>query len=194
VSPRIKSERKHGLIPNLVAGLKAGLILLALAACEKPLDEPWAPCPDTNVVAEVGARLAKSAMTCQPPPWPTWTREPPAAYRFTFSRQCFCLPEDVGPFVVTIENGAVLSARRRVSGGDTAAAGSLQSYALDSIWAQANRALAEPYTHAFIRYDSVWGFPDSFFVDKVMIMADDEYGFTVRDFTILPATSDSATR
>jgi len=147
-------------------------------------------CPDwQSESASTGSTLAKGAKTslsCEGPPWYPWKKPPPAAYSFTYTRSCFCMPADIGPFWVTVENGLVTSALYRTTEGDTvAAAGSVQSYALDSIWQQVNNFIGRPHHDFFLRSNPTWGFPDSFFVDQSLMMADDEYGVTVKDFTVL---------
>jgi hypothetical protein len=129
-------------------------------------------------------KIAKSP--CEPAPWKPWNLKPPTRYSFTFTRQCFCLPESLGPFVVFVENGIVTSALYgSVETDYVTAPGSLQSYSLDSLWSEVNASLSHPYAHAFVRYASTWGFPDSVFIDRVLIMADDESGFTIKNFRII---------
>ncbi len=149
---------------------------LAFNACEN-IPTGTGGCPDS------ASTLAKISTSCIVPPYYPWKREPPAAYAFTYTRQCFCLAESAGPFFVTQHGDSVTQVLRRTEIGDTVAVtASLQSYALDSLWADVNQQLSKLYAHAFLRRDSTWGFPDSFYVDPYINLADDENGLTITNF------------
>ena len=168
----------------------SALVVILFVGCEVQPGYPTGECPDWESDSATATRvLGKAgvvALSCAGPPWYPWKKQPPAAYSFTYTRSCFCLPEDNGPFRVTVEHGVVTSALYRTTEGDTvAAAGSLQSYALDSIWNVVNGYRARPYHSLFVHHDSTWGYPDSFFVDQSLLMQDDEYGVTITDFTVL---------
>lgn len=169
------------------AFLLSALAAIFFVACDIPPSNTGG-CPEYESSARTAApSLAKPATSCLPPPWHPWKRSPPAEYTFIYERAaCECLPEDTGPFHVRVSQGVVTSVLRGGPQSDMVAViERVQSYALDSIWQTVNRYLSQSYHRADVRYDSMWGFPDSFFVDPVANMADEEYGMTITGFTVL---------
>lgn len=171
-----------------VMTVAAGLLV---SAC----NPPWVPrgeeCPEYDTPARIsGPALAKTA-DCAPPPWDPWNKPAPAAYAFTYTRQCFCPPEGRGPFLVTMTGDSVTSVRRVAGAGDTVAVTEdTQAFALETIWMDARErywsiSSSDPAAEKFIRHDAEWGFVDSFYVDPHRNVADDEGGFSVTSFRVL---------
>jgi hypothetical protein len=158
----------------MMASLAATVLF---TACNMLSPDPWPNgCGD-------GA-LAKANLSCPVPQWYPWKQPPPAAYSFTYTRHMFILAEGIGPYFVTVDQGVVVSVARRTYGGDTVpVTHNLQSYSLDTLWSDVSRSLAQPYYSVFVRYDSLWGFPDSVYIDWIEEAVDDEGGFIITDFT-----------
>jgi hypothetical protein len=121
----------------------------------------------------------------EPKPGTGWQEKKPAAFSYTYQRNCFCPPDWRGPFSVYADSVSVDSVFRRFAGGDgdsVAITENLQSYSIDSIRAELNAMLELDHDTAIVRYDSVYGFPASAYIDFNFQAADEEYGFTITDF------------
>jgi hypothetical protein len=125
--------------------------------------------------------LVLASCVADPDGPPAW--KAPPAYTYTYQRNCFCPPEWRGPFSVSADSASVVSVFRKLEGGDSVRITErLQSYSIDSIRAELNGKLAREHDTAIVRYDSLYGFPASAYIDFSHQMADEEYGFTITDF------------
>ena len=106
-----------------------------------------------------------------------------ASFSYKLSRPCFCLPEDVGPFLVRATPDSVLEVRRIEYPSDTfLVTEEIQSYSIDSAIAQVAHELAKKHASATLRYDSTYGFPEHVYIDFNTHMADEEYALDIADF------------
>lgn len=156
------------------------LILFVLVSLFVSCEE-FAPSP-TGGCEHVPA-LYKASTSCPAPADYEWASKEPAAYSYTYARQCFCVVDYVGPFLVESLRDSVTRVRRLTLEGDTVEITTrLQSYSVDSAFAEIRRHLSWSYAHAEVRYDSAYTFPAFFHVDHHLMLADDEFGLTLTDF------------
>ena len=159
------------LLPVLVA-------LLALPACRTLRPSSSEP---TEAVASTRAASSANAQK--------WRAANVRAYTFTYERQCFCTAEVRGPFVVTVENGAVASVRRLAGGmtpDGTPAPGAEDRrpenrLRVEDFFALLDGAFAENAAEVRVAYDRRLGFPTSVWIDRDRQMADEEVGYRLTD-------------
>lgn len=165
------------------------IALFLVAACGSPVESPASPTPSTDPSASVSpaptldprpARAAELEAAAD-----RWTTTGYVAYSFTLERRCFCLPEGLGPWTVTVVAGeaSVVDATgetpdpSRVSG---------VPFTIDELFAFLRMQLdADDFT---VSYDPVTGAPLEVAIDPSVMMADEETGFLVRD--LAPLTID----
>jgi hypothetical protein len=158
---RIRSKAARALLLLLPA-------TLALSACE---GDPFLPRFTTDLDE---ARA-------------TWERQGITSYRYTLLKVCGeCPPESVAPARIEVRDGVPVSVQALTSSRpiDPAFFGDYDT--VDELFDVIGDALAaEPYRfHA--RYDEGRGHPVGFSVDYDRQAVDDEAGFSVADFEVIP--------
>ncbi|NBP83654.1 hypothetical protein EBU60_07350, partial [bacterium] len=113
-----------------------------------------------------------------------WATSGIGNYRYTITRQCFCMETHVGPFTVRVRDG--VSAVIRTSDGSE-----VNPIILELLPLSAEELFAfveERQAQASFRvtYDQATGLPLSVWSDPIPEAADDELGIEVRDFTVTP--------
>jgi hypothetical protein len=110
-----------------------------------------------------------------------WAERGPDAYSMTVMRGCECLPEVVGPAIVTVENGAI-SARYASTGAPVPMtyAGAFPN--VEGLFDLIEQAQKDNYDDIDVEYDQELGYPIRISLDRDKRAIDDEMGVYVRDF------------
>ena len=153
--------------------LAIALLSVALAACGSPTPSSSAsPSPSATASATVDGEIDSlvEART-------VWASSGISNYRYTITRQCFCMEEYIGPFTVQVQNG--VSIATRLSDGSEVDPIILELLPLSAEERQAQASFR-------VTYDQATGLPLSVWSDPIPQAADDELGIEVRDFTATP--------
>jgi hypothetical protein len=110
-------------------------------------------------------------------------------YDFTIERQCFC-PEDWrGPVNIQVRNGAAVSVTY-VSDGTAVTEGKFDNAdTIDKLFTMLKNAYAgkgdfeQKADTINVAYDAQIGYPTTFWIDVSQMMADEEQGYAVTNFT-----------
>ena len=160
------------------------LLTLAVAACGSHTTSPTpsasvSPSPSAAASATIDGEIdtldeARAA----------WASSGISSYRYTITRQCFCVETYIGPFTVRVRNG--VSTVTRTSDGSE-----VDPLILELLPLSAEELFAfveERQAQASFRvtYDQAIGLPLSVWSDPIPEAADDELGIEVRDFTATP--------
>ena len=164
------------------------LLTLAVAACGSHTSSPTpsftasptaSPSPSTTASATINGEIdtLDEART-------VWANSGISSYRYTITRQCFCMETYIGPFTVRVRDG--VPAVTRTSDGSE-----VDSIILELLPLSAEELFAfveERQEQASFRvtYDQATGLPLSVWSDPIPEAADDELGIEVRDFTATP--------
>ncbi len=106
-------------------------------------------------------------------------------YRFTLHTSCFCLPEE--DIVIAVQSGAMVSATYTPSGQAVPASrvATLAATSVDALFTLIDQAAARPVAVLNVTYHPSLGYPQSVYIDAVSNIADDEFSYTVVDFSVL---------
>jgi len=160
------------------------LLTLAVAACGSHTSSPTpsataSPSPSATASATIDGEIDTlgEART-------VWASSGISSYRYTITRQCFCMETYIGPFTVRVRDG--VSAVTRTSDGSA-----VDPLVLELLPLSAEELFAfveERQAQASFRvtYDQATGLPQSVWSDPIPEAADDELGIEVRDFTAAP--------
>ncbi|SRR5690606_22207352 len=154
----------------VLAGLLLGACVPQTAPPEMPppAGQPSPPGPPADSV-----RAALDAARAR------WDAAGIVDYAFVYEEVCFCLPEDRGPFAITVRDGAVASATYQ---GEPANA--RRTYpTVDSLFATVEDALDRGAESVRVTFDPVLGYPAEASIDYEAMVADEELGFRVSDLT-----------
>jgi hypothetical protein len=119
-----------------------------------------------------------------------WSASKPATYEFTLQIICFCGPAPPGsePIVFRVNNGVgVLLTGARTALLRTRSLADLDKYStVEKQFAFIRASLRERPYRAEIEYDPVLGYPRRMYIDPEQQIADEEYGFAIAAFAVLP--------
>lgn len=155
------------------------LLALSLAACSSSQPRSDAPVrvdslraePDPVAVSPDGeAELAANRQR--------WEAEGLDDYRFTYTRHCFCMPQDRGPFEVTVRGGEVAAVTYEGEGEPSDRAPS-EYQTVEDLFALLAEAYDRDAARVDVTYDPATGQPTSFYIDYSERVADEELGFDV---------------
>ena len=116
-----------------------------------------------------------------------WESQSIRHYRFDLTISCFCVFNDQMPLTIEVQDGQVVSIsaaggadisdfRDFYSGFDT----------MEKLFDTIAEAAAGDAQTLEVQYDPTYGFPVSIYVDPEELVADDEVGYDVVNFQILP--------
>lgn len=109
-----------------------------------------------------------------------WEAAAPDAYRYQLSRACFCA--SAGDFVVTVEDGVVVSARR--TQGDTVPHSDLQYLeTVDDLFATVQRAIEDEAYRFRVEYHPELGYPTLIDLDPDRNIIDEEIWLVAGNLT-----------
>jgi hypothetical protein len=116
-----------------------------------------------------------------------WRKQEPEAYSYTVTRNCHCLG---GPIRVIASRDSALSVSElrelTVFPLPEGAPLDKREYSIEALFDQVESMVGRRHTSHSLSFDGTYGYPDSFAYDESETMADDEYGLTISDFTVLP--------
>lgn len=142
------------------------LLAPALAGCdEAPFD------PERDRLAENLRRWRSAEVT---------------SYSYVYRASCFCPPDLLGPFEVTVEDGEVVSVVSVETGEPAEPVGRIDELTVEGLFAFLIGALEDEPAAFEATYDPALGHPRSAFVDFDARVADEEFGFEARDLSAEP--------
>ena len=102
-------------------------------------------------------------------------------YSFTLNQTCFCL--GLQPVRITVRDGKVLRATNVRDGTAIKPAEVGQPLTLTGIFQKIEAAYAKPADHITLTLNPDYGYPEHVYIDYIEMMADEELGYTISDFT-----------
>ncbi len=156
------------------------LLTLIVAACGSPTPSSSAsPSPSATASATVDGEIDSlvEART-------VWASSGISNYRYTITRQCFCMETYIGPFAVQVQNG--VSIATRLSDGSEVDPIILELLPLSAEELFAFAEERQEQASFRVTYDQATGLPLSVWSDPIPQAADDELGIEVRDFAATP--------
>lgn len=108
-----------------------------------------------------------------------WGAQRPEAYRFTYTRVCFCPPQYRGPFVVTVRGDGVVEAVYQGEGEPVEDALEGAKLTVDALFDVLGDAYERRAESVQVAYDEETGQPTSIQIDYNEQIADEEVGFTI---------------
>lgn len=103
-----------------------------------------------------------------------WAGSRPGAYQFTVRRLCFCVPEAVGPYEVTVVAGAVTAVVRPEDGMPVPEEYAGLFPSVEGLFSIIDDALREGAHRLDVEYDPTTGTPVRIDIDYIEAAADDE--------------------
>jgi hypothetical protein len=156
------------------------LLTLIVAACGSPTSSPTtSPSPSATASATIDGEIdtLDEART-------VWASSGISSYRYTITRQCFCMETFIGPFAVQVQNGASIATRLSDGSEVDPIILELLPLSAEELFAFAEERQAQASFR--VTYDQATGLPLSVWSDPIPEAADDELGIEVRDFTAAP--------
>lgn len=117
-----------------------------------------------------------------------WQSKRIANYQIQIQRICFCVPEITKAIVVDVRGGRVVSSRY-ADGSPipaSAAAHFANASTIDQLFALISNATNQRYAKVEATYNPTYGFPQSIYLDQDAMMADEEVGYSISNFRVLP--------
>ncbi len=105
-----------------------------------------------------------------------WESAAPASYTMTYRLVCFC-PELRA--TVTVENGQVVSFEPM---GEI----TIDELTVEDLFADIQAAFDQNAARVTATFDAELGYPVDYFIDEDEMIADEEHGYTVEAFTVVP--------
>ena len=136
------------------------LFAVSLAACS------GATSPDLELTA---ARLR-------------WQQRQPASYDITVSRSCECTPASIGPVVVAVRDGVVVSRTYVATGAPVAPTLADVFPAVEGLFAIITDAQRRHAASVVVHYDGELGFPSVISIDYNRQAVDDEFSISANNF------------
>ena len=147
---------------------KTGLILLiilvaSLTACASPYRQPY----EKNLAL--------------------WKSQSINHYRFDLRIGCMCPWSGMMPVAVEVQNGAILSMTASNGGDITPYLDTFRPRAtVENLFATVDTAISKRVYQLTVHYDAKYGFPASIVVNPSKAIMDDETGYYVTNFEVLP--------
>lgn len=116
-----------------------------------------------------------------------WESQEISHYRFELTVACFCIFSDRMPLTVEVRDGFVVS-MTGVNGEDVEEfRGFLSGFdTMEKLFATIDEAIGMDARTLEVEYDPTYGYPVSIYVDPEELVADDEIGYYVANFQVLP--------
>jgi hypothetical protein len=116
-----------------------------------------------------------------------WESQVIQHYRFDLSIGCLCPWNALMPLTVEVRNGAVVSMTASNAGDITPYQDSFRPYAtIESLFNLVDSAISRRVYKLVVQYDPTYGFPTSIVIDPSRMIMDDETGYYVTNFEVLP--------
>lgn len=103
-------------------------------------------------------------------------------YSITVRRACECTPEMMGPVVVEVRDGAVVSRVYSSNGAAVDASHASLFPTVDGLFDILDEAARTRAARVQGKYDSYYGYPTYAAIDRDRLVVDDEVIYTVTDF------------
>ena len=104
-------------------------------------------------------------------------------YQFTIARVCECTPESTGPVVVEVRAG-VVAERTYVSGSSVDPQYADLFTSVPGLFDLIDEAIRRDAAGLGVRYNSVYGYPESIQIDWRAGAVDDEVSYRITDFVL----------
>lgn len=117
-----------------------------------------------------------------------WSEQGATDYAYVFRASCFCVPAAVQAVRVDVVDGGVSAVTSVESGEevDPSLLGFAHDLTVEGLFAFIESSLAEEPARAEITYDPELGLPTEAFFDFDTAVADEEHGFSAREFILVP--------
>jgi hypothetical protein len=116
-----------------------------------------------------------------------WEAQAIPHYRFHFKMGCMCPWYNLMPLTVEVQDGRIVSMIAS-NGGDTAPyLDTFRRYAtIESLFGTVDTAISKRVYKLEVQYDATRGFPTKIVINPSKMIMDDETGYYVTDFEVLP--------
>lgn len=112
-----------------------------------------------------------------------WEKENVQDYTFEFRWLCFCTPDYVRPVSLTVRGGVLISGEYTDT-GSTLTIEQLDRYqTIDELFEMIEEAVADNAHQITATYNQTYGFPDDVYIDYREMLADEERGFQITNFS-----------
>lgn len=116
-----------------------------------------------------------------------WESQEISHYRFELTVGCFCIFSDRMPLTVEVRDGSVVS----MTGAGGADVEEFRDFlsdfdTMEKLFALVDEAIKMKVQTLEVEYDPTYGYPVSIYVDPEALVADDEIGYYVANFQVLP--------
>ncbi len=116
-----------------------------------------------------------------------WEAQGIRHYRFHFRIGCMCPWYDLMPLTVEVQDGEIVSMVASNGGDITNYLETFRRYAtIESLFGTVDAAISKRVDKLAVQYDARYGFPASIVIDPSRKIHDDETGYYVTDFEVLP--------
>ena len=115
-----------------------------------------------------------------------WASRNVSAYRYTLQISCFCPEDTIRPVTIEVRDGVAVS-RTYADDGTPANPETFARYdTTEKLFALIDEALDQKAARIDAAYDPTFGYPTEGYIDASEQIADEELGFSVRSFAIIP--------
>ena len=114
-----------------------------------------------------------------------WESAAVPAYRFTFIRYCFCIPEEIQPFIITVRDGTITHVQRAADRGELSPSSFNRYPTIDGLFDLLLDALDRSAFRVTARFHANYGFSMSGYMDLAEFLADEELDFRVSQFEVI---------
>jgi len=114
-----------------------------------------------------------------------WETAGAQRYRFRFQRSCFCLPDFTRPVYLTVGGGSVEAAEFADTGEAVEPANLGRYETVEALFDLIVGAIEGEAARIDAEFDAELGYPVRLYIDRNLMMADEEQGFEARELVIL---------
>lgn len=115
-----------------------------------------------------------------------WDSKNISNYNFTLQRNCFCPEDRRGPVNIQVRNGVPTSVVYPATGAAADPSFFSDIDTIEELFGKLKGAYKEKAARVDVTYDTVNGFPLTIYIDVSELMADEEQGYNVTNFTANP--------
>jgi len=116
-----------------------------------------------------------------------WESQAIQHYRFNLKVGCFCPWNALMPLTIEVKNGAIVSMVGSNGGDITPYLDTFRAHAtIESLFDLVDSAISKRVYNLVVQYDPKYGFPASIVIDPSRMIMDDETGYYVTNFEVLP--------
>lgn len=116
-----------------------------------------------------------------------WESKAIQHYRFDLKVGCFCPWGGLMPLTVEVQNGRMVSMVAHNGGDISSYQDTFRKYAtIDDLFDTINLAISKRVDKLKVEYDATYGFPTTISIDPSKRIMDDETGYYITRFEVLP--------